>query len=168
MKKKVWLLVVGIIILIGLIVLFIVTNKGKKDSKSPESNIEGNTTVIEEKESISINYKKYLELRSKVHEKETFAIIIISDDDISKTLKEETLYSFRELKSKVYEINVTKLKDTEYSGVIDDVTKIFKYKKPQITIPTLLVSKKGKIVYKKAGLVYSPDIIKNLNKNKIG
>ncbi len=166
MKKKVWLLILGIIILAILIVIFVVT-KNNKSKENPDSNIESNSNVTKTKESISINYKKYLELRSKAFEKDTLAIIIINNDDVSKTFKEEVLYSFRNLKAKVYELDVTDLKESEYSVVIDDVTKIFKYKKPQITIPTLLVSKKGKIVYKQAGLTYSPDIIKNLEKNKI-
>lgn len=168
MKKKMPLLIAGIVILALLLVIVFVTNNKKKNIDNPDSNIESNSNIEIQKEAISINYKKYLELRSKAHEKETLAILIINNDDISKTFKEEVLYSFKDLKSKVYEINVTSLKESEYSQVIDDVTKIFKYKKPQITIPTLLVSKKGKIVYKKAGLTYSPEITENLKKNKIG
>lgn len=166
MKKKVIFLVIGIIILVVLAV-FLVINHTKKPSDNPSSNITSNSNE-NQKESISINYKKYLELRSKAHEEETFAIIIVNNDDVSKTFKEEVLYSFKDLKSKVYHIDVTTLKESEYSVIIDDVTKIFKYKKPQITIPTLLVSKKGKIVYKQSGLTYSPDITENLKKNKIG
>ena len=41
------------------------------------------------------------------------------------------------------------------------------YDKPSIVTPTLIVSKKGKIVYKQEGLTYSPDITSHLDDENI-
>ena len=170
-KKTTILLVLGLVVLI-IIAIFLAltmdkTSKGKQNESN--SNEDSNSNIVtNEKDSIVIDYKTYQELRSEVHESETFAIVIMnSEDKISQTFKEEVVYSFREKKAKIYEIDVNKIDELEYSGIIDDVTKIMKYDKPGIVIPTILISKKGKIVYKHAGLIYSPELSEELEKNKI-
>lgn len=162
LKKKLFFLVTTIVLgsLIYLAIAFF-TNEPKEKKKENEPN-------IKTKEAVAIDYKTYQELRSEVHENETFAILIMNyDDEISLTFKQEVLTSFNNRQAKVYTIDTNKLSDVELSGIIDDVTNIYNYDKPTITIPTLLVMKKGKVVYKQAGLLYSPDIISNLDKKKI-
>ena len=67
----------------------------------------------------------------------------------------------------IAKLDVTKLSKAEYSGVIDDVTKLQNYKEPTIIIPTMILSKKGKVVYVQEGLAYSTDLIPNIEKNDI-
>ena len=160
-----------IIIIIVLISYFVITNMSKDKKKEENSNVTSNSNVTENsKDTISIDYKMYQELRSAVYEKETFAILIMNsseNDDVSKTFRREILYSFKDKKAKIYQLDISKLSQAEYSGVIDDVTKIKNYDKPTIVIPTLLLSKTGSIVYVQEGLAYSNEIIPNLEKNNI-
>lgn len=165
MSKKKIIIYILVTVVVGTIVFFIINNFiGKEDIDNNDSNSNSNIIETNEKEIITIDYKMYQGLRSEVYENEMFAIILMnSDDDVSKTFKEEILYSFKERKSKVYELDINKLNDVELSGVITDITDIMKYDKPSIVTPTLIVSKKGKIVYKQAGLTYSPDITSHLD-----
>ena len=172
MKKGIIYLL--IILVVGILVFFVVTNLPKKEkNKNEDSNItsNSNSNINEEaKDTIAIDYNMYQQLRSEVYENDTFAILIMSssdDDDISKTFRREILYSFKDKKSKIYELDVTKLSKAEYSGVIDDVTKLQNYKEPTIIIPTMILSKKGKVVYVQEGLAYSTDLIPNIEKNDI-
>lgn len=160
--KKVVAIISIVIVLCLIAVGIIMKTSDKKEEKKKEKKEEVKL------ETIVIDYKNYLELRSEAYENETFAIIIMNtDDSISLDFKKEVLNSFKGLNSKVYELDFNSLSETEYSGVIDDMTKVFKYDKPTIIIPSLIVSKKGKIVYSHAGLIYSPEIKENLDKQKI-
>ncbi len=166
MDKKKLLTIIGVALVIALII-FLVINMFAK-TETPSKNNEKSNENKEDKQAIAIDYQTYQELRSEVHEKETFAILIMNtDDEVSATFKEEVLYSFKDRKANVYEIYIDKLDDVSQSSIIADVTKIMGYDKPTIMIPTLLVSKYGKIVYKQELLVYSPEIISNLDDNKI-
>ncbi len=168
-KKKV--LIYILVTLIGGTIVFLIINNfiGKEDIEPNNSN--SNTSNVVEtkgKETIVIDYSMYQELRSEIYEDDTFAIILMnSEDEVSKTFKEEILYSFKDRNSKVYELDTNKLNDTELSSVITDITDIMGYDKPTIVTPTLIVSKKGKIVYKQAGLTYSPDITSHLDEEGI-
>lgn len=165
MSKKKIIIYILVTVVVGTIVFFIINNFiGKEDIDNNDSNSNSNIIETNEKEIITIDYKMYQGLRSEVYENETFAIILMnSDDEVSKTFKDEILYSFKERNSKVYELDMNKLNDVELSGVITDITDIMEYDKPSIVTPTLIVSKKGKIVYKQAGLTYSPDITSHLD-----
>ena len=167
-KKNTVLLILGLVVLIVIaVILAIMLDRNTRGDKDSNSN--SNSNIVEPaNKTIVIDYKTYQELRSQVHENETFAIVIMkSNDDISNTFKDEILYTFKDRKSKVYELDVDKISETEYSGVISDVTKIMKYEDPSITIPTILISKKGKIVYKHAGLIYSPELSEAIKDSKI-
>lgn len=176
MSKKKLGTIVGSAFVIALIIFLLFRNfvdkeETKKDKTNEEETKEEKKEEKEEptnSDTIVIDYKTYQELRSEVYENETFGILIMdSNDEASLKFKEEIIYSFKDRKAKVYEIDTSQLNDVDMSSLIADVTKIMKYKEPTLMTPTLLVSKKGKIVYKQELLVYSPEIIKNLDKNKI-
>lgn len=170
MSKKKIIIYILVTVIVGTIVFLIINNFiGKEDiNKNSDSNSNSNVIETTEKQTITIDYKMYQELRSEVYENETFAIVLMnSEDEVSKTFKEEILYSFKERDSKVYELDTNKLSDSELSGVITDITDIMGYDKPSIVTPTLIVSKKGKIVYKQEGLTYSPDITSHLDDENI-
>ena len=153
MSKKTLILIILAIIVAGL-AAFVVVNK---DSLFPKKEPE----VKEEEPSNT----------EKTEDNETYAILIVDLSDtgknVSNDFKKEVLRSFQNRKSEIYEIDINKLDEVSLSGVITDVTKVMNYKEPSLTTPTLLVSKKGKIVYKQAGLIYSDEITTNLDKNKI-
>ena len=167
-KKNTIILILGLVVLIVIaIVLAVILDRNTRVPNDSNSNSNSNE-VVQTNDTIVIDYQTYQELRSEVHENETFAIVIMkSNDNISKTFKDEILYTFKDKKSKIYELDVDKISETEYSSVISDVTKIMNYDKPSITIPTLLISKKGKIVYKHAGLIYSPELSDAIKDSKI-
>jgi hypothetical protein len=150
-----------ITIVVGTIIFLILNNFiGVEDEPVKEK---GN--VIE---TVEVDYSIYQKLRSEVYENETFAIIIInSKDKVNLKFRDEVLKSFEGRKSKIYELDTKKLTDAEMSGVINDITKVMEYDEPTIILPTLLVSKKGKIVYKKEGLEYSSTLIKELDSQEI-
>lgn len=149
-------------LLLGTIVYLIIA---KEDAKNP--------IVVEEEKEITatvenIKYNKYVELRSKVYETESYAIVIHnSEDPISKEFVEEVKVAFAGRKSAVYLLNIEELNEEEYSNVIDDVTKVMNYKEPQIIIPSIIVMAKGDVVYKHAGLMYKEELMENLNAKSI-
>ena len=162
MSKKKLVILIAIVVVIGGIALIFIP-KNKKENKKEEPTKKEEQTGI-----ITVDYAEYQKLRSEVYENETFAILIAdTTDDVSPKFRDEILTSFKDRKSKVYEIDTDKLNDAELSGVINDVSTVMKYDKPTIVIPTLLVSKKGKIVYTQEGLAYNPTITAELDKNKI-
>ena len=149
-------------IILGTIIYLIIA---KEDAKNPE--IIEESTVIEAKTE-SINYEKYLELRSEAHETETYAIVIYnSEDEISQIFIEEVKVAFAGRKSVVYMLNKKDLNEKQFSVLIDDVTDVMNYKQPEITIPTIIVMSKGKVVYKHAGLMYKEELMENLNAKSI-
>lgn len=158
---------IGIMLLItaivGAVIFLIVNNFIGKDDKKKQNPSDPNTSS----DIITIDYQTYQELRSKVHDGETFGILISDDTDASKTFREEVIYSFQDRKSKLYEIKYSELTEVEQSGVIADVSNLKEYNPPEIKLPTLLVSKQGKVVYINELLAYSPEIIAGLDKNKI-
>ena len=97
MSKKKIIIYILVTVIVGTIVFLIINNFiGKEDINK---NSDSNSNVIEttEKQTITIDYKMYQELRSEVYENETFAIVLMnSEDEVSKTFKEEILYSFKE------------------------------------------------------------------------
>lgn len=149
-------------LLLGTIVYLIIA---KQDSKEPE--------IIEEQVAVEatveeINYVKYLELRSEAHETETYAILIHDGEDaISQEFLSEIKVAFAERKAIVYTLDKNILTEEEYSGVIDDITVVMKYKDTQIIIPTIIVMSKGDVVYKHAGLMYKEELMENLNAKSI-
>lgn len=167
MKKFLTFLIITVVV--GSIVFLIINNFVSKDDISGKNKKSNNQdSNISEKDTVVIDYKMYQELRSEVHENETFAILIMDkDDEISNTFKGEVLYSFNDRNCTVYELDVDKLSDVEQSSLINDITDIMDYKKPTLVMPTLIVSKKGDIVYKQDGLKYSADLIEDLNKKEI-
>ena len=149
-------------IILGTIIYLIIA---KEDAKNPE--IVEESTVIEAKTE-DINYEKYLELRSEAHETETYAIVIYnSEDEISQIFIEEVKVSFSGRKSIVYMLDRKDLNEKQFSVLIDDVTDVMNYKQPEITIPTIIVMSKGKVVYKHAGLMYKEELMENLNSKSI-
>lgn len=141
--------------------LIIAKEDSKKDDKIKEE-------VVIEATIEKIDYEKYLELRSKAHETETYAIVIHnSNDSISQDFIEEIKVAFAERKTIVYTLDRQDLNEEQYSNVIDDITDIMKYKEPQIILPTTIVMSKGDIVYKKAGFMYKEELIENLNSKSI-
>ncbi len=173
MSKKTLILIILAIIVAGLAAFVVVNKDSLFPKKEPEVKEEepSNTEKTEDKKTTVIDYKKYQELRSGLKDDETYAILIVDLSDtgknVSNDFKKEVLRSFQNRKSEIYEIDINKLDEVSLSGVITDVTKVMNYKEPSLTTPTLLVSKKGKIVYKQAGLIYSDEITTNLDKNKI-
>ena len=149
-------------IILGTIIYLIIA---KEDAKNPE--IIEESTVIEAKTE-NINYEKYLELRSEAHETETYAIVIYnSEDEISQIFIEEVKVAFSGRKSIVYMLDRKDLNEKQFSVLIDDVTDVMNYKQPEITIPTIVVMSKGKVVYKHAGLMYKEELMENLNSKSI-
>ena len=156
MKKALTFLIVTIVV--GTIIFLIINNFVGKEELGKNSKKSNNLEEIDN--SVVIDYKMY--------ENETFAIMIMKkDDEISNNFKREILYSFKNRKTTVYEIDVNELSKVEQSGLTNDITEIMSYDEPTIVIPSLIISKKGKIVYKQAGLKYSTDLIEDLDKNKI-
>lgn len=164
--KKVFISFIITIVVGGII--FLLINNFIGDDEVKKDNNDSNIVVdYNGKEVVSIDYETYQKLRSEMYEEETFAIIITaSDDEISDTFRKEILYSFRDKKTIVYEIDTKKITEVELSSVISDVTDIMDYDEPSMVTPTLLISKKGK-VKGYAGLKYSTDLIEILKDNKI-
>ena len=159
-KKIIFFIVTTI--LLGTIIYLIIA---KDDAKNLE--------VVEEHSIIeavteNIDYEKYLELRSEAHETETYAILIYdSEDEISQTFLDELKVAFTGRKSIIYMMDRKTLNEKQFSAIIDDVTDIMKYNQPEITIPTIIVMSKGKVVYKHAGLIYKEELMENLNAKSI-
>jgi len=159
-KKIIFFIVTTL--LLGTIIYLIIA---KEDSKVPE--------IVEESKiskaiTEDIDYEKYLELRSEAHETETYAIVIYNrEDEISQIFIEEVKVAFAGRKSVVYMLNKKDLNEKQFSVLIDDVTDVMNYKQPEITIPTIIVMSKGKVVYKHAGLMYKEELMENLNAKSI-
>lgn len=165
MKKP--LVLASITIVSGLIIYFFINIFIDANYSNNQSNSNSNTETME-KDTILIDYEMYQKLRSEVYENETFAILIIdSNDEVSSSFKNEVLYSFKNRKSLIYEIDEDKLSDVEYSEIIRDISNIQKYDEPTMITPSLLVSKKGKIVLVQEGLRYSTELIKMLDDKEI-
>lgn len=165
MKKP--LLLALITIVSGLIIYFMIDLFVSMRNTNNNSNSNSNEE-IKEKDTVSIDYEMYQKLRSEVYENETFAILIMnSDDEVSQTFKEEILYSFKNRKSIIYEIDENKLSDVELSEVIRDISALQKYDKPSMMTPTLIISKKGKVVLVQEGLKYSTELIPMLDSEEI-
>lgn len=165
-KKKILFFIVTTLLL-GTITFLIIRNTEKKqvekeieqESKDPEV-IEA---VIE-----AVDYKKYLELRSKAHDSETYAILIWnSDEEVSRNFLEEVKGAFQNRTSIVYTLDIKGLSKEDYSGVIDDVTAIMKYKKPELTVPTLIVMTKGDVLYTRVGFMYKEELRDHLNAKSV-
>ena len=173
-KKKIIRILVAVLASLAIFIsIDSFVNKKLKDNKNnSNSNVESNSNsndlnLITKKTEV-IDFKKYQELRSEMYEDETFAIIIMkSDDNISNTFKDEVLNSFNKRKSNVYELDLDKLNEKEVSEIITDITNIQKYKEPTMITPTMIVSKKGKIVYVQEGLIYASELSENLDKQEI-
>ena len=169
-KKKIFIFLIVTIVVGGLIFIIIDKTVDKKlKEKNSNSNTESNITsnVIDKKTEV-IEYSKYQELMSGMYDDDVFAIIIMkSNDEICNTFKDEALKSFNNRKTVVYELDVDKITEEELSTVISDVSKIQKYEEPTLITPTMIVSKKGKIVYVQEGLIYSTEIKEQLDKNEI-
>lgn len=172
-KKKIIIGVVSAVV--ASIAIFIsidysVKKMNDKRNSNSNSNIESNSNsneieIITKKAEV-IDYDKYEELR--IDKDETFAIIIMkSEDETCNTFKEEVLTTFNNKKSKVYELDVDKLDEEEVSEVISDITDIQHYKEATMITPTMIVSKKGKIVYVQEGLAYSTEINEKLSDKDI-
>lgn len=162
MKSRKILIYILVTIILGSLIYLIIA---RQDSEKP--------IIEEEKETIvaiteEIEYEKYIELRSKSHEKETYAIVIYdSTDDVSLEFVEEVKVAFSGRKSVVYLFDKEKLDETQFSVIIDDVTEVMEYKNPQIVIPTIMVMSKGDVVYSHAGLMYKEELMENLNAKSI-
>jgi hypothetical protein len=174
-KKK--MIISVLVALLASVAIFIsidsFVNKKINDNRSnSNSNITSNSNsndlnIITKKTEV-IDFKKYQELRSDMYDSEVFAIVIMkSDDKVSNTFKDEVLNSFNKRKCNVYELDIDKLNEKEVSEVITDITKIQKYKEPTMITPTMIVSKKGKIVYVQEGLIYASELNENLDKQEI-
>lgn len=149
-------------VILGTIIYLIIA---REDAKNPEIIEE---PIVVEAKTENINYEKYLELRSEAHETETYAIVIYDgEDEISQIFFEEVKVSFAGRKSVVYMLDKKELNEKQFSVIIDDVTDFMNYKQPEITIPTILVMSKGKVVYKHAGLMYKEELMENLNAKSI-
>lgn len=156
-----------ITIVVGTIIFLIINNFIGKEETIDNSNSNSNI-VTNEKDTVLIDFEMYQKLRSEVYENETFAILIMnSEDEVSTTFREEVLYSFKERSCLVYEIDTDKLSDVEFSELIRDVSDIQNYDEPTIMTPTLLISKKGKVVLVQEGLKYSNELIPKLDENEI-
>ena len=169
MSKKKILTFCVVTVVVGTLIFILIDRTVSKKVNNDKSN--SNSTVVSNTIDINteiIDYKKYQELRSDIYKDEVFAIVIMkSDDEVSKTFKEEILKSFNNRKSKVYELDIDKLDQKDLSNVILGVSEIQKYEELTMVTPTLLVSKKGSIVYVREGLMYSSALIENLDKNEI-
>ncbi len=169
-KKKIFIFLI-VTVVVGSLIFFIIdkTVDKKLKEKNSNSNSESNiTSNVEEKKIEVIDYTKYQELMSDMYNDQVFAIVIMkSDDEICMTFKEEVLKSFNERNAIVYELDIEKLTEEELSNVISDISKIQKYEEPTLITPTMVVSKKGDIVYVQEGLIYSTEMKENLDKNEI-
>ena len=178
MKNKKMIISV-VVALLSSIVIFIAFNsfieemlRDRNSKSNSNSNITSNETsndldIITKKAEV-IDFDKYKDLRSDEYEDETFVIIIMkSEDKISNTFKEEVLTAFNNKKCNIYELDIDKLDDEDTSLVISDITDIQKYKEPTLITPTMLISKKGKIVYVQEGLAYSTELKEKIKDKEI-
>lgn len=165
-KKKILFFIVTTLLL-GTITFLIIRNTEKKAIEKENEQNEQEPQVVEAVVE-NINYEKYLELRSKAHDTETYALLIWnSKEEISRNFLEEVKGAFQNRTSVVYTIDIKDLSKEDYSRVIDDVTDIMKYKKPEITVPTLIVMAKGNVLYKRAGFMYKEELRDHLNSKSV-
>lgn len=165
-KKKIIFFIVTTVLL-GTLTFLVIRNTEKKQIENEMSNKEEEPEV---KDAIveSIDYDKYIELRSKAHDAETYAILIWdSEEEVSRNFLEEVKAAFQNRTSKVYTIDKKEMSKEHYSGIIDDVTEIMKYKKPEITVPTLIVMAKGNVLYTRVGLMYRDELREHLNAKSV-
>jgi hypothetical protein len=160
-NRKIIFFIVTTLIL-GAIAYLIISKLAEKDNNKEVE--EKNTVAIVE----DIDYAKYMELRSKVYENETYAILIWnSEAEVSIEYFGELKIAFENRKSKIYAIDTSKMSKEDFSRIIDDVTAIMKYESAMIIVPTTIVMSKGDIVYKHDGLKYRDELIENLNAKSI-
>ncbi len=165
-KKKILFFIVTTLLL-GTITFLVIRNTEKKQIEQ-EMGQESNDPEVTEAVVEEINYEKYLELRSKAHDSETYAILIWnSDEEVSRNFLEEVKGAFQNRTSIVYTIDTKGLSKEDYSGVIDDVTTVMKYKKPELTVPTLIVMAKGDILYTRVGFMYKEELRDHLNAKSV-
>ncbi len=165
-KKKILFFIVTTLLL-GTMTFLIIRNTEKKEI---EKELEKDSNEPEVTEAIveTISYEKYMELRSKAHDTETYAILIWnSKEEVSVNFLEEVKGAFQNRTSVVYTIDIDELSKEDYSGVIDDVTEIMSYKKPEITVPTLIVMAKGNVLYTRAGFMYKEELRDHLNAKSV-
>lgn len=159
--KKIIFFIVTTIILGS--ISFLIINNLNEDVIKDDTDDTTTIAIIEE-----IDYEKYMELRSKAYDTETYAILIWnSSEEISKNYLEEVKASFENRKSVVYTIDVSKISKEDFSRIIDDVTAIMKYKEPKIIVPTTIIMSKGEVIYSHAGLIFKEELIDNLNAKSI-
>jgi len=164
MKKKIIFFIVTTLIL-GTLTFLIIRNTEKKEIEK-EYNPDG-TEVVEAKVE-SIDYDKYMELRSKAHDTESYAILIWnSTEEISIKFLEEVKKAFQNRTSVVYTIDLKEVSKENNSRIIDDVSGIMKYKNPTLIVPTILVMTKGDIVYSRAGFMYMEELRDHLNSKSV-
>ena len=165
-KKKIIFFIVTTLLL-GTITFLVIRTTEKKEFQQENSNQEEEPEV---KDAVieNIDYEKYLELRSKAHDTETYAILIWnSEEEVSRNFLEEVKGAFQNRTSVVYTLDIKGLSKGNYSGIIDDITAIMKYKKPELTVPTLIVMAKGDILYTRAGFMYKEELRDHLNAKSV-
>lgn len=163
MKSRKVLIFILVTIILGSIIYLIIARNEAKEVEPVEEKEELKVAIVED-----IEYEKYIELRSKAHEKETYAIVIYDKtEDVSLEFIEEVKVAFAGRKTVVYLFDKSVLDETQFSVVIDDVTEVMKYKNPQIIVPTIIVMNKGDVVYSHAGLMYKEELMENLNAKSI-
>lgn len=165
-KKKIIFFIVTTVLL-GTLTFLVIRNTENKQMKKETSN-QNEESEITEAIVESIDYEKYLDLRSKAHDTETYAILIWnSEDEISRNFLEEVKGAFQNRTSKVYTLDAKGMSKENYSGVIDDVSGIMKYKKPELTVPTLIVMAKGNVLYTRVGFMYKEELRDHLNSKSV-
>lgn len=164
MKKKIIFFIVTTLIL-GTMTFLIIRNAEKKEA---EKNVGPGGSEVTEAIVENINYDKYMELRSKAHDSESYAILIWnSTEEVSINFLEEVKKAFQNRTSVVYLMDLKDISKENYSRIIDDITEVMKYKKPELTVPTLLVMTKGDIVYSRVGFMYMEELRDHLNAKSV-
>lgn len=149
-------------LILGTITFLIINNLNDEDETVDIEN-KFTEAIVEE-----IDYEKYMELRSKAHETESYAILIWnSSENVSKQYMNEIIVAFENRKSIIYTIDFNKLNKEDLSRVIDDVVAIMGYQNVTIIIPTTIIMSKGEVVYSHTGLKFKEELIDNLNAKSI-
>lgn len=149
-------------LILGTITFLIINNLNKENGIVDIEN-KSTEAIVEE-----IDYEKYMELRSKAHETENYAILIWnSSENVSKQYMDEIIVAFENRKSIIYTMDFNKLNREDLSRVIDDVAAIMGYQNVTIIIPTTIIMSKGEVVYSHAGLKFKEELIDNLNAKSI-
>ena len=108
-----------------------------------------------------IEYNTYLKLKNS---KDTYALLFTKNNDKTTNELEKEIYdSFKNRKTKIYEVNFDRISDKFYSYFLSDINIIRNTNDNVINIPTLVICKNGEFEYINEGYIESNKLIKELD-----